>query len=48
VPVKLVSDPEYLQKLQDYYAKNQAFPSYSGIADIVGLKAKSAASALIG
>ncbi len=34
-------DPSYLPKLQDYYARHQAIPSYSTIGKLWGIAAKS-------
>ncbi len=42
-----IFDAEYLQKLQDYYARHQVFPSYVAIAKIVGLKSTSSVSAFL-
>ena len=39
-------DPEYLSKLQDYYAENGILPSFSRIAALVGLRTTSAVSSL--
>lgn len=40
-------DRQYLELLQDYYAEHRILPSLSGIAELVGLKAKSAASGMV-
>lgn len=40
-------DAQYLAQLQDYYAEHRILPSLSGIADLVGMKAKSAASGMV-
>lgn len=40
-------DQEYLGKLRDYYAKHRILPSLSGIGALVGIKAKSAVSAMV-
>lgn len=40
-------DCVYLDKLRDYYAEHRVFPSFSGIAKLVGLKTTSAVSALV-
>jgi len=40
-------DLEYLDKLRDYYAKHRVLPSLAGIGSLVGIKAKSAASAMV-
>jgi len=42
-----VADPDYLAKLQDYYARHQVFPSYAAIGDLVGLRSTSSVSALL-
>lgn len=42
------SDVEYLNRLRDYYAQHGVFPSFSGIARIVGLRSTSAVSAMVG
>jgi len=47
MPRRPVLDAEYLQKLQDYYARHQVFPSYAAIAKIVGLKSTSSVAALL-
>ena len=41
-------DPEYLAKLQDYYAEHRILPSFSGMGALVGMKSKSAVSAMVG
>lgn len=41
-------DTEYLAKLQDYYAEHRILPSFAGIGAIVGMKSKSAVSAMVG
>lgn len=43
-----VSDADYLQKLQDYYARNQVLPSYTAIGRLIGLKSTSSVSAFLG
>jgi repressor LexA len=48
MPRQPVFDAVYLQKLQDYFARHQVFPSYLAIANIVGLKSTSSVSALVG
>jgi repressor LexA len=40
-------DPEYLDKLRDYYAKHRVMPSFSGIAKLVGLKTTSAVAVFV-
>jgi repressor LexA len=34
-------DPAYLEKLQDYYAEHKVIPSYSVLATLWGISAKS-------
>jgi SOS regulatory protein LexA len=41
-------DSDYLAKLQDYYSKYRILPSFSGIGALVGIKSKSAVSAMVG
>ncbi|GAB3230838.1 LexA family protein [Pseudaeromonas pectinilytica] len=41
-------DKEYLAKLQDYYAKHRILPSFSRMGILVGMKSKSAVSAMVG
>lgn len=43
-----VSDADYLQKLQDYYARNQVLPSYAAIGQLIGLKSTSSVAAFLG
>ena len=38
---KLALDPSYLEKLQDYYAEQKVIPSYSVLAGLWGISAKS-------
>ena len=38
---KLALDPSYLEKLQDYYAEHKVIPSYSVLATLWGISAKS-------
>lgn len=40
-------DRHYLALLQDYYAKHRILPSLAGIAELIGLKAKSAALGVV-
>ena len=47
MPKRPILDSAYLQKLQDYYAEHQVFPSYAAIGRIVGLKSTSSVSALL-
>jgi repressor LexA len=42
-----VFDSEYLEKLQDYFAKHPVFPSYAEIGRIVGLNSTSSVSKLL-
>jgi SOS-response transcriptional repressor LexA len=41
------ADDNALKALQDYYAEHQVLPSYSTIADLLGLKSKTWISALV-
>ena len=41
------TDDDALKALQDYYAEHQVLPSYSTIANLLGLRSKSWASALV-
>ncbi|MBI1174042.1 MAG: LexA family transcriptional regulator [Sideroxydans sp.] len=41
-------DPEYLGKLQDYYAEHRVLPSFTSVAKLVGLKSTSAVAAMVG
>ena len=40
-PAKPQLDPQYLEKLQDYYAEHKVIPSYSVLASLWGISAKS-------
>ena len=40
-PPKPALDPAYLEKLQDYYAEHKVIPSYSVLAGLWGISAKS-------
>jgi repressor LexA len=40
-PAKPQLDPAYLEKLQDYYAEHKVIPSYSVLATLWGISAKS-------
>ncbi|MBS4096768.1 MAG: LexA family transcriptional regulator [Sulfuricella sp.] len=40
-------DLEYLGKLRDYYASHRILPSFAGIGTLVGMKSKSAVSAMV-
>ena len=40
-------DMEYLGSLKDYYAKHRILPSFSAIGLLVGMKSKSAVSAMV-
>ena len=42
-----ISDADYLDKLQDYYAQNQVLPSYAAIGKLIGLKSTSSVSAFL-
>jgi repressor LexA len=41
-------DDRYLAKLQDHYARHGVLPSYAGISELVGFRAKNAAVKLAG
>lgn len=41
-------DNQYLNQLRDYYAEHGVFPSYSGIAKLVGLSTTSAVTVMVG
>ena len=41
-------DADYLAKLQDYYAEHRVLPSFAGIGTLVGMRSKSAVSAMVG
>ena len=41
------NDRSYLSSLQDYYARHRAFPSYSSIGALLGLRSKSSVAALV-
>lgn len=41
-----IKDAGYLGKLQDYHARHGVLPSYSGLGEIVGFRAKNAATKL--
>ncbi len=43
----MTNDRSYLGLLQDYYAEHRAFPSYSSIGKLLGLKSKSSVAALV-
>lgn len=40
------TDPDYLARLQDYYATHRALPSLASLGQLVGLRSKSSAAAL--
>jgi SOS-response transcriptional repressor LexA len=42
-----LADDEALRKIQDYYADQQVLPSYARIADLLGVRSKSWASAIV-
>lgn len=48
MPRPAISDADYLEKLQDYYAQNQVLPSYAAIGKLIGLKSTSSVSAFLG
>jgi repressor LexA len=41
------NDRSYLATLQDYYTRHRAFPSYSSIGSLLGLRSKSSVAALV-
>src|SRR6478752_392532 len=41
------NDRSYLATLQDYYTRHHAFPSYSSIGSLLGLRSKSSVAALV-
>lgn len=41
-------DNTYLAQLQDYYAEHRILPSFAGISKLIGMKSKSAVSAMAG
>lgn len=41
-------DDEHLRKLQDYYARSRALPSYASISTLLGFRTKGAVAALAG
>lgn len=41
-------DPQYLGKLQDYYAEHRVLPSFTTVAKLLGLKSTSAVAAMVG
>lgn len=41
-------DSTYLAQLQDYYAEHRILPSFAGIGELIGMKSKSAVSAMAG
>jgi SOS regulatory protein LexA len=47
MPRSAISDGGYLEKLQDYYARNQVLPSYAAIGKLIGLKSTSSVSAFL-
>ena len=46
-PLKPAIDPAYLEKLQDYYAEHKVIPSYSVLATLWGISAKSWVSEIV-
>jgi len=41
------NDRSYLDRLQDYYARHRALPSYASIGSLLGLRSKSSVAALV-
>jgi SOS regulatory protein LexA len=48
MPRPAAFDANYLERLQDYYARNQVLPSYAVIGKLIGLKSTSSVSAFLG
>lgn len=48
IAAMLNRDPEYLGKLQDYYAEHRVLPSFAMVAKLLGLKSTSAVAAMVG
>jgi len=42
-----IKDPDYLAKLQNYYAKHHSFPSYARLCRVLGIAAKSAVNKVL-
>ncbi|MBA2690667.1 MAG: LexA family transcriptional regulator [Burkholderiales bacterium] len=42
-----MSDPNYLETLQDFYAHHRVLPSFSTIGELTGLRSKSSVAALV-
>ena len=40
-------DSQYLARLQDYYAQHRVLPSYSAIAQLIGLRSKASVAELV-
>jgi repressor LexA len=47
MPRQAAFDADYLDKLRDYYAQNQVFPSYAAIGKLIGLRSTSSVSAFL-
>jgi repressor LexA len=43
----MANDRSYLGRLQDYYARHRALPSYASIGQLLGLKSKSSVAAMV-
>jgi SOS regulatory protein LexA len=41
------NDRSYLERLQDYYARHRALPSYASIGSLLGLRSKSSVAAMV-
>jgi repressor LexA len=45
--VEYIKDAQYLQNLQDYYARWRSLPSYNRLCDILGLASRSAVAKVL-
>ena len=43
----MADDGQYLEKLQDYYARHRVLPSYSAIGALVGLNSKASVAGMV-
>ncbi len=43
----MADDGQYLEKLQDYYARHRVLPSYSAIGTLVGLNSKASVAGMV-
>lgn len=44
---RMSHDRQYLEKLQDYYARYRVLPSYAAMGELLGLRSKSSVAALV-